>query len=212
MGTGSGTKRLGGGGLDPSNISNIQDMISQNTQHPDSVNAVLSVSKEVEAEYGDYGVVHQFVTATIGGKDKDTIGFYDGANIGLNQSFFNNPDGLTGAMKEMGKSGFHPSIGNKTGLEAVAAHEFGHALTDAVGQKIGMTGIDAIATHIVKQAVKDTPHKGVVQMASKISKYATTSNAEAIAEAFCDTFCNGSKAKLESKAIMKVVNGYIKGK
>jgi hypothetical protein len=53
-------------------------------------------------------------------------------------------------------------------------------------------------------------HKGVVKMAGKISKYATASNAEALAEAFCDVYCNGNSAKRESKAIVKTMNKYLK--
>jgi hypothetical protein len=49
-------------------------------------------------------------------------------------------------------------------------------------------------------------------MASKISGYATESNAEAIAEAFADWKCNGKKARTESKAIVNVVDSYLKPK
>ena len=86
-------------------------------------------------------------------------------------------------------------------------------MTDAVAVKMGMTGagkLDRAATQIVNQARKQTKHRGVVQMARKISKYATYSNAEAIAEAFSDVYCNGKKAKAESHAIMNVVNSYLK--
>ena len=76
--------------------------------------------------------------------------------------------------------------------------------------KMGVSGIDNIATKIVNEARKGSGHKGVVQMASKISRYATTSNAEAIAEAFSDVYCNGSKAKKESIAIINVMNKYLK--
>ena len=47
-------------------------------------------------------------------------------------------------------------------------------------------------------------------MASKISGYATHSNAEAIAEAIADCYCNGKKAKSESKAIKGVIDKYLK--
>lgn len=114
------------------------------------------------------------------------------------------------AYAEGVKSGWHPSNGNKSGMEAVVAHEYGHALTDKVGQAMGVSGIDNIASRIVKEARKETKSKGVVQMASKISRYATTSNAEAIAEAFSDFYCNGSKAKKESLAIINVMNKYLK--
>ena len=47
-------------------------------------------------------------------------------------------------------------------------------------------------------------------MASKISGYAKTNPAETVAEAFCDVYCNGSKARKESKAIVNVIDGYLK--
>lgn len=49
-------------------------------------------------------------------------------------------------------------------------------------------------------------------MARKISRYATVSNAEAIAEAYSDVKCNGGKAKAESKAIIETLNKYLKKK
>lgn len=47
-------------------------------------------------------------------------------------------------------------------------------------------------------------------MAKKISTYATHSNAEAIAEAFLDVYCNGKKVHKESQAIVNVINSYLK--
>ena len=108
--------------------------------------------------------------------------------------------------------GFHPSSGKKTGLQATAAHELGHKLTADVAVKMGKTrfSIDSAAKEIVEKARKDTGHKGVIKLAEKISGYATYSNAEAIAEAVCDVYCNGGKAKKESIAIVKVIDSYLK--
>ena len=50
------------------------------------------------------------------------------------------------------------------------------------------------------------------QMRSKISGYGRKNNAEAIAEAFCDVYCNGSKATKESKAIVDSLNSILKKK
>ena len=58
--------------------------------------------------------------------------------------------------------------------------------------------------------MKKTSHRGVVQMAAKISRYATESNAEAIAEAVSDVYCNGNKARAESLAIVSVVDKYLR--
>ena len=82
-----------------------------------------------------------------------------------------------------------------------------------VGVKMGnqsWVDFDKTSTAIVNEARKQTKHRGVVQMASKISGYATHSNAEAIAEAISDCYCNGKKARAESKAIKSVVDKYLK--
>ena len=94
-------------------------------------------------------------------------------------------------------------------MQAVVAHEFGHAANDAAARKMGVS-LDEAATRIVSEARKGSGHRGVVQMARAISEYATKSNAEAVAEAFCDVYCNGAKAAAESRAIVNVLNRYIK--
>ena len=137
------------------------------------------------------------------------MAYYDGTNIGFNEAYASTKV-LNKAYADCVKSGFHPSNGNKSPAEAVASHELGHALTDAVGKKMGGLDIDRASDRIVKEAKKQTGHRGVVQMAKKISTYATHSNAEAIAEAFSDVYCNGKKAHKESKAIVNVINSYLK--
>lgn len=89
------------------------------------------------------------------------------------------------------------------------AHEYGHALNDAVARKMNTT-LDASARVICEEARKRTNHKGVVKMANSISGYASYSNAETIAEAFCDVYCNGKKANKESIAVVGVMNSYLK--
>ena len=142
----------------------------------------------------------------------NALAYYDGSGIAINSSYLNS-ERMNEAMKQCAESGFHPSMGNKTGMEAVVAHELGHALTDMVGVKMGnkqWLDFEKTSTDIVNEARKQTKHRGVVQMASKISGYATHSNAEAIAEAISDCYCNGKKARAESKAIKSVVDKYLK--
>lgn len=43
-----------------------------------------------------------------------------------------------------------------------------------------------------------------------VDSYATDSNAECIAEATTDVYCNGKKAKAESKAVVQVLRNLIK--
>lgn len=206
----SGAGRQGSaGGVSPNDILSTRDLISDRGHNQQLVDELLTPFKDANNEYGY--MVNQVQLATLK-SGTNAIAYYDGANIALNEKYYNKK-GLEKAYAECVKSGFHPSSGKKTAAEAVMAHEIGHALTDAVGNKMGISGLgktDKAATRIVSEARKQTKHRGVVQMASKISGYATYSNAEAIAEAFSDVYCNGGRAKSESKAIVNVINGYLK--
>lgn len=196
----------GGGGLSPADILSTNSFVSERHNY-DISNDVLDVFKNVNEEYGY--VIGDILVAKIKGKSNNTMAYYDGTNIGFNEAYASTKV-LNKAYANCVKSGFHPSNGNKSPAEAVASHELGHALTDAVGKKMGGLDIDRASDRIVKEAKKQTGHRGVVQMAKKISTYATHSNAEAIAEAFSDVYCNGKKAHKESKAIVNVINSYLK--
>ena len=196
----------GGGGLSPADILSTNSFVSERHNY-DISNDVLDVFKNVNEEYGY--VIGDILVAKIKGKSNNTMAYYDGTNIGFNEAYASTKV-LNKAYADCVKSGFHPSNGNKSPAEAVASHELGHALTDAVGKKMGGLDIDRASDRIVKEAKKQTGHRGVVQMAKKISTYATHSNAEAIAEAFSDVYCNGKKAHKESKAIVNVINSYLK--
>lgn len=207
---GSGGREGGGGGLNPGDIVSTRDFIGERGHMEATVDEVLSVFSDVQGEYGY--VVNDIELATLKGNGASALAYYDGANIAFNESYMSG-ESMSKAYAACVKDGFHPSNGNKTALQAVAAHEIGHGLTDAVADKMGITGvrkIDTAATRIVNEARKSTKHRGVVQLASKISKYATYSNTEAIAEAFSDVFCNGNKARSESRAIVGVMNKYLK--
>ena len=210
---GSGTRREGGGGgLNAANIVSERDMVSEVAEgnRRDEAKQVLAVSDAMLKEYGDDVQIYTFNVATLKGKDAyQTIAYYDGANIAINGNYFN-ADKIEKAYAECVASGFHPSKGNKTALESVAAHEYGHALSDFAARKMGAAGLHEASTRIVNEARKLTSHRGVVQMAKAISGYATHSNAEAVAEAVADVYCNGSRAKAESRAIVSVLNKYLK--
>ena len=205
---GSSGRQGGGEGLNAGDIVSTKSFMSERGNY--SADDVLQAFKDVSDEYGY--IVDDIQIAELKGKGVSVLAYYDGANIAFNQAYLKGSQMET-AYDSCVKSGFHPSKGNKTALQAVAAHELGHGLTDAVADKMGITGvrkIDTAATRIVSEARKATKHRGVVQMASKISKYATYSNAEAVAEAFSDVYCNGKKARSESRAIVNVVNSYLK--
>lgn len=198
--------RYGGGGLNDSDILDRTSLVSAREGNTKMVDDVLGVCRNV---YDDYGMqLDDLHLATIK-SSASAMAYYDGANVGFNKSYFNQKK-LESAYANSVKTGFHPKNGNKTAAEAVAAHELGHALTGKAGNKMGGLSIHAAATRIVNEARMQTKHKGVVQMSSRISKYATHSNAEAVAEAFADVYCNGKKAKAESIAIINTLNKYAK--
>lgn len=194
-------------GVNPVNIKNQQDLISQRERKQAEVDQTLTVLRDMSNEYG---VNIDTFTADVGGKDAGVLAFCDGnGDITINTSYFDTKK-MNGAMEESAKNGFHPSLGNKSGIEATVSHEFGHTLTHEVGKRMGGLTIDQASTRIVNEARKITGDKGVVLMAKKISGYATYSNAEAIAEAISDCYCNGNKAKAQSKAIKSVLDKYLK--
>lgn len=144
------------------------------------------------------------------------MAYASGNEIAINKTFMDKKK-IEAAYADSVKAGFHPSNGNKTAMEAVALHEMGHVLTTQAGinigkmEKTGTLTIGAAANRIVNEARRMTSHRGVVQMSSRISRYATKSNAEAVAEAFADVRSNGARAAAESKAIVQVLDSYVKG-
>lgn len=208
-----GGKRYGGGGgLNPGDIKSTSDMGSMVAEGNKRAEAkeVLAVASAMVKEYGEGVQIYSFQVAELSDKAKaSTIAYYDGANIAMNNFYFDSAK-LEQAYASCVSSGFHPSNGNKSAIQAVAAHEYGHALSDFAAQKMGVGDLHAASDIIVKEARSMTTSKGVVQMASKISTYATHSNAEAVAEAVSDVYCNGAKAAAESRAIVSVLNKYLK--
>ena len=209
----SGGRASGGGGVDPSNIKGQEDMISaRNEENREGIDRTLDVARNMTKEFGNNVALEgNFQLASFVGKDATTLGCYDaGGNIIMNKNVINSKR-LNEVYDSNVKSGYHPSRGNKSAVEAVAAHEYGHSLTE--NARKGMGGnltYDQAATRIVTEARKQTGSKGNIKFGRKISEYATTSNAETVAEAVSDWYCNGSKAKRESKAVVKVLKGYIK--
>lgn len=218
MGRGSsgGNGRMSGGGVDPKNIVSTEDMISaRDGENQAQVDAVLKVAKDMTDKYGnDVAIEGNFQLAELKGKDSNTLGYYDGnGNIAMNKEYMTSP-ALNEVYDNSAKSGFHPSRGNKSAVEAVAAHEYGHSLTQNVALKMGppTPTFDEAATRICNEARKTSGHKGNIKLGAAISKYATVSNAETVAEAISDVYCNGKKASKASKAIVKVIDSYLKGK
>lgn len=204
-GASSGGRGGGGGGLNPADIKSTTSLISEREHEQAAVDEVLGVSKDFLDEFG--ATADDWVLAQIDPK-AGAMAYADHfGTIGINQAYFGG-EKMNKAYADCVTSGFHPSNGNKTALQAVTAHELGHRLNGVIADKTG-EDFYKTSTKIVNEARKSTKHRGVVQMASKISGYAKTSNAEAIAEAVADYYCNGKKAKSESKAIVNVLKSYL---
>lgn len=201
-----------GGGLNPANIVSTTSLISgRNEGYREEVDQVLEVARDIQNQYGvnlDYDI------ATLKGKDaQGTLGYYDGSNLAINKNYLN-VDNMNKTYDASVESGYHPSRGNKSGLEAVTSHEMGHKLTDEIGKKMGLGSwkLEEASDRVLKEATTKAGYKknATYQLASKVSGYAKSSKAEALAEAFADVYCNGSKASKESKAIVDVMNSYLK--
>ena len=207
--------RFGGGGRglgEPPGEKS--DLVSMRETKRAEVDDVLTVSKAVTDQYGSGAVVEQFQVAKFrkgSADDRGCIAYYDGANIAFNDRFFDGGK-LDSAYDDCVRSGFHPSRGSKSGTEAVAAHEYGHALTAVAAERMGLNprmGLDSAAARIVKESKTASGHTRVGDIAAAISGYARTSYAETIAEAFADVYCNGSRAKRESRAVVGAMNQYL---
>lgn len=194
----------GGGSVNILSTDSLLSASGKTTEINQVMNAVKSVAD-------DYGVnLYDMRIATLDAKSQSTMAYYDNnGNLAVNKNYFN-AQKMNNAYDESVKSKFHPSRGNKTGLEAVSAHELGHALSEEVGRKLGYGDwqLDKASNKIIAEAKKQGGFKSVGAMRKAISGYAQKDNAEAIAEAFSDVYCNGKKARKESQAIVNVLNSY----
>lgn len=159
-------------------------------------NEIMNTRDAFEREYGS---AVKDIKLSVGTFDRPgVLGAYGNDRLIMNQKYVKNAN-LTKAMKSASDDGFHPSIGNKTGAEAVAAHEIGHRLGEVAAKKAGISERDIVARAGKAANIKTE------NMAGHISKYARSNYGETIAEASADVFCNGKKASKASKAIMAEV-------
>lgn len=178
-----------------------------NEPYVDAINtAVRGISDDFPGLMNDVNTVD---AAVLGGADRtQTLGFYGGGQVAINANY-TNVDKMNRTYDAAVASGFHPGRGDKSGTEAVTYHEMGHALTDSIKTKMGKKDLDAVSKQIVDDAYKATKGKGGTKAwAGAISGYAQKNYAECVAEAVCDWYCNGNKAKSESKAIMTQLKKY----
>ena len=172
------------------------------------VDDALKVLREVQGEYGV--IVNDLQIAKMSGADKNgTLAFYDaGGNLAVNENYFDLGK-LNQSYDEDVQAGFHPSRGNKSAMEAVVAHEMGHRLTDEAGNIAGngFWSLDKTSNDIVSKASK-TLGISHGELRSRISGYAKSSNAETVAEAFADMYCNGNNASSASRAVINELSKY----
>ena len=161
----------------------------------------MNTRDEFEREYG--GAVKGINLSVATFSDPSVLGAYGGDTLYMNEKYVKNAN-LTQAMQIGAEAGFHPGIGNKTGAEAVAAHEIGHRLGEIAAQKANISEKDIVARAAKKVKLK------TANMAGHISQYARSNYGETIAEASADVFCNGEKASRVSKAIMSEVKSILK--
>lgn len=204
-GSDSGGPGLGGGKEKDIKILNPVDVWSYrhrqgNEPFVDAINeGVRTVADDFPTVMNDLNFVN---TATFGGRDGAMVlGVYSPSDKQLAMAKkYTEVDRMNQVYDRGGN--FHPSRGDKTAVQAVTMHEMGHAVNDHLAAKMG-TDMDSAAKTIVDNAYKNSKGKGGTKAwAGKISGYAQESNAECIAEAMCDWYCNGSNAKSQSKAIM----------
>ena len=209
MAKGSRGGRRGGitGGVNPNDIKGTTNLLIDTDLDEITRGEVTRTLKDFQDKYG-----LEYNNTRIANMKPGTgvLAYYDGEGIAINNEYLNS-DTMNAVYKKSVESGFHPSNGSKTGMEAVVSHELGHAVNGIIADRMGIS-LDASADRIVNEAMKNTKHKSVSTFQSKISGYAKQSYAETVAEAMADCYCNGKKARSESKAIQKVVDKYMKDK
>ena len=209
---GRGSSKAGGGvGPHGAGMDNQSTGTSVKSSHPltDEIskgggsfaNEIMNTRDAFEAEYGSAVKDMNLRVATF--SDNSALGAYGGDTLYMAEKYVKNKN-LTSAMKSAEGSGFHPSIGKKTGAEAVAAHEIGHRLGEVAAKRAGISEKDIVARAAKKAGIKTE------NMAGHISKYARSNYGETIAEASADVYCNGKKASKASKAIMNEIKTILK--
>lgn len=195
------------GGVNPNDIKGTTNLLIDTNLDEITRGEVTRTLKDFQDKYG-----LEYNNTRIANMKPGTgvLAYYDGEGIAINNEYLNS-DTMNAVYKKSVESGFHPSNGSKTGMEAVVSHELGHAVNGIIADRMGIS-LHASADRIVNEAMKNTKHKSVSTFQSKISGYAKQSYAETVAEAMADCYCNGKKARSESKAIQKVVDKYMKDK
>lgn len=196
----------GGGGNDGATVTNERDLISQREDgKQNEVDTVMTALRGMNDEYG-----LQISNVQTGKIDPPNVmAAYSEAedSVIVNESYFN--AARTDASYDYCvDQKYHPGRGNKSGLEAVAAHELGHALNAKAAADSGRS-MEDVAKEIVINGSKAAGGKSK-KVAAGISGYAEKNNKECIAEAVADVYCNGKNANAGSIAIVNELKKYLK--
>lgn len=163
-------------------------------------NEIQNARDAMEVEYGNIISRANLSIADISG---NALGASDGYTVYMSDKYVKN-NNMTQAMKAAADAGFHPKLGNKTGAEAVTAHELGHFLSTQATTKAKISERGIVSRAAKKIGVKTN------NLASLISGYARYNYSETIAEASADVFCNGKKASKASIAVMNEIKSILK--
>lgn len=211
MGNGGGRSGvgIGGGGGVALDIKETVDLISERERKRTEVDDILAVMRDTENKYG--AILEQAVVAKLGAKNGNVLGYTEMGSgiIGINNKFWDS-EKMNNAYAGCVASGFHPSNGNKSGLEAVMAHEIGHYLTQVAQYNTNSSDIDSMANRVVAEALGAKSKRQAKTLAGRISGYAKQNDAECVAEAYADVYCNGRNASPESKKVVIALEKYIK--
>ena len=207
----------GGGGGGGINTTSERSLVSERERHRTEVDQALAALRYVKDKWG-VDVEDAQVVKIKGRGANSTMAYYDyGENIAINEPYFD-ANKMTEAYDRCVKSGFHPKRGKTPAIEATIAHEAGHRLTAVIAERMGLNKgrnvggswfLHDAADRIVKDAMKKTSYKSIKEFRSKVSGYANENNAEAIAEAYADVYCNGRRAARESRLIWNEASKYL---
>lgn len=209
-GRGSGSDLSNSGSGENIDIRNRQDIWSYR-HNPDNADFVDSINNAIDIMQDDFKGVMDFVKSVVAGnlvgrgssRGIKALGCYGDGEVAMNLKY-TDVQLMNEAMDRSFRNGYHPSRGSYNGVEAVTFHEMGHALSDYLASKMGVKDLDKASEIIVKNAYKASKGKGGTEAwAKNISRYATKNNAECVAEACADWYCNGAKASPQARAIVK---------
>lgn len=163
-------------------------------------NEIQNARDELEREYGKLVSNAKLSLADLG---DGVLGMSDGTTVYLSADYASNSN-MTKAMKDAELSGFHPKLGNRTGAEAVTAHELGHHIARQIESRTGVSQEEIVARAGKKLGLRKE------SVAVNISEYARTNYHETIAESFADVYSNGKNASRASKAVIREVKALLK--